>query len=114
MKTLKEMAAERKAACAKEARELAKEIDRVRAAERRKKSKLDDGKLVTVGKATYSISALESALDRAKQKEQKAYNDAIAAGRSESCAMAVSTYYAGIVVKRLTKMLACAHSRNEP
>jgi len=114
MKTLKEMAAERKAERAKDARELAKERKRARAAERRKQTKLDDSNFVIIGKRTYSVASLESALDRAKQKKQKAYNDAIDAGRSESCAMDVSTYFDGIIVKRLTTMLACAPSRNEP
>ena len=113
MKTLKEMAAERKAERAREALELTKEIKRAMAAERRKKVRLEEG-MVTIGKVTYSIKALETSLERAKQKKQKEYDSAIAAGRSKSCAIAVSTYYAGIIVKRLTTMLACAHSRNEP
>ena len=113
MKTLKEMAAERKAERARDARELAKERKRARAAERRKQTKLDDGLMVKIGRVKYSIAALEASLETAKQKERKAYNDAIAEGRSESCAIAVSTYYAGIIVKRLTTMLTCAPSRNE-
>ena len=108
MKTLKEMASERKAERIKEAmeRDRINEIKRAKAEERRKKQ-------VAIGLVTYSISALEESLERAKQKEQKAYNDAISAGRSESCAIAISTYYAGIAVKRYTTMLACANTRNE-
>lgn len=113
MKTLKEMAAERKAERAKEALELTKEIKRAMAAERRKKLRSDDEKLVTIGKVTYSVAAIEEAIERAKQKKQKAYNDAIASGRSEFCAIAVSTYSNDAVIKRYTTMLACVHTRNE-
>lgn len=113
MKTLREMAAERKADRTAEALKLAKEAERVRVAERRKKVRLEEG-MVTIGKVTYSIKALETSLERAKQKKQKEYDSAIAAGRSKSCANAVSNYYSSNVINRLTTMLACAHSRNEP